>query len=169
MLGCLALVRGEAVQAHEAFQESFRRYRLLNAAAELGTALGGLALTQLVLARRQAALAPLLEALGIAVNTHSHFTSVTNWVALLAYLADSGHYEQALEVYAARQALPLLANSRSEAALAAPWVAVAEEHLPPEAVQAALQRGHGRDLFAVYAELLDEFLTPPAVNMELQE
>jgi len=156
MLGCVALARGQPTQAQAALQESVERYRLQNAAGELGMALGGLALAELALGRRGPANVALQEALCIAVEAHSHFTSMTSWAASVALLADAGRWERALEAYAAGQGVPLLANSRWQAEMVAPWVAAAAAHLPPEAVEAARQRGRGRDLFAIEAELAQE-------------
>jgi predicted ATPase/DNA-binding SARP family transcriptional activator len=160
MLGCLELIRGQPDQAQSALQESVERYRLLSAAGEIGMALGGLALAELALGRRDAAHTALKEALGFAVETHSHFTTMTNWAALVALLADTGRWEQALEVYSAGQGVPMLTNSRWQAEMVAPWIAAALAHLPPDAVEAAQERGQGRDLFATVEELLSQL--PPA-------
>jgi tetratricopeptide (TPR) repeat protein len=157
VLGCAALTRGEPAQAQSALQESIERYRAHSAAGEIGMALAGLALAELALGRKQAAHAALQEALSITVKTHSYVTMMTSWAAPVALLADAGRWEQALEVYSAGQGVPMLANSRWQAEMVAPWVAAAIAHLPPEAVEAAKERGSGRDLFAIAAELLGEF------------
>jgi tetratricopeptide (TPR) repeat protein len=157
MLGCVALVQEKPAQAHAAVQESVVRYRMQSAAAELGMALGGLALAELALGCKEAAYAALQEALSIAVETHSHFTSMMCWAASVALLADAGRWEQTLEIYATGQGVPMLANSRWQTQMVAPWIAAATAYLPPEAVEAAQARGLGRDLFDIFAEIVDEF------------
>ena len=97
------------------------------------------------------------QALRIAVETRSHFTSLTSWAASIALLADAGRWERALEGYSAGQGVPLLANSRWQAEMAAPWVAAAAVHLSPEAVEGCSTARPGRDFFAVDEEILLEF------------
>ncbi len=165
MLGCAALIQGDPVQAQAVLQESADRYRVQSAAEEVGMSLGGLALAELALGRRQAARAALLEALSIAVKTRSYFTMITSWAALVALLADAGRREQALEVYSAGQGVPMLANSRWQAEMVAPWVTAALAHLTLDAAEAAKERGRGRDLFATAEELLQEFGGQPDVAL----
>ena len=155
MLGCLDLVQGRPAQGQAELLESVERYRKQSAAGELGMALGGLVLAELALEHKEAAQGALQEALGIAVETHSHFTSMTCWAASVALLAEAGRWEQALEVHAAGQGVPLLANSRWQADIVAPWVDAAIAHLPPESAVAARERGRGCDLFVLLAEVLE--------------
>jgi tetratricopeptide (TPR) repeat protein len=157
ILGCAALTRGEPAQAQAVLLESAERYRGHSAVGELGMSLGGLALAELALGRREAARAALLEALSIAAKTRSHFTTITSWAALVALLADAERWERTLEVYSAGQGVPMLANSRWQAEIVAPWVAAALAHLTLDAAAAAKERGRGRDLFAIAEESLQEF------------
>jgi tetratricopeptide (TPR) repeat protein len=161
MLGCLDLVQGRPAQGQAELLESVERYRKQSAAGELGMALGGLALAELALEHKEAAQGALQEALRIAVETHSHYTSMTCWAASVTLLAEAGRWEKVLEVYTAGQGLPLLSNSRWQTAMVAPWVDAAIAHLPPEVAEAARKRSQERDQFATAAELLDELRTRP--------
>jgi hypothetical protein len=75
-------------------------------------------------------------------------------IALL--LADRGHEERAVELYALASRYPVVANSRWFADVVGRPIGAIAAALPPDVVVAAEERGRARDLDATVAELLVE-------------
>jgi hypothetical protein len=78
-------------------------------------------------------------------------------IALL--LADEGHTERGLELYALASRYPFVANSRWFEDIAGNQLAAVAANLPTAVVNAARERGQARDLDATVEELLSELRT----------
>ncbi len=155
-IGCLALVRGDPLGALVDIQTSVSNLRKMGFAGELSMALGGLALAQHRLGQEQQAWASLLEALRIAVETHSRFTLITLPAPVVVMLADAGRWDQAVEAYTAVITDPLVANSRWFADMVGNRMDITREHLDEAACKAAEVRGREGVVFDVLGRLAQE-------------
>jgi hypothetical protein len=128
-------MQGRAEQAVEHLREGTRRYRELKHAAEMGMALGGLAIALEATEQPQAAKEALLEALYVPDNAHTLLISLP---AVMILLAHRGHIEAVLQVH--RVALKDLhyKNSRNFADLIGDELDAEWEKLPEDR-QAAIE------------------------------
>ena len=156
MLGLVALIQGEVPRALTRVDESISIYRGIQAAGELGMALGVLFLVQRNLGRDEPARAALKEALRIAVGTKSRFTVITLSTALVVFLLDAGKVELALQSYAAARQVPMVACWRWFEDISGQELQAKMTSLPPEVRQAAEQQSGETDIFDLFARILAE-------------
>ena len=105
---------------------------------------------------RQLAMQTLRETLGSLVVTPQWDILLTTLPAAALLALDAGDAERAVELYACAAREPRVANSRWFEDIAGREIASASTVLSPETVDAAQERGRGRDLLATARELLEE-------------
>ena len=127
--GLAVLLQGRSEQAVEHAREGARRYRELKHAAEVGMALGVLAMALEATGQPQAAKEALLEALHVPDNAH---TIILSAPALMSLLAHRGHIEAALQMHRVGLKLLHYKNSRCYADLIGDEMDAQWEKLPED-------------------------------------
>jgi hypothetical protein len=131
------------------FEETGRREERGCALAALGIAARGLG--DLPQARRH-----LYEAVRAAAAVEASVPLLYGLPAIALLLTDCGEVERAVELYALASRYPYVANSRWFEDVAGRHITSASNALPPQAVEAAKERGRARDLWETATELLEE-------------
>ena len=151
-LGAGALAEGNFALAYDRCEKSLdiwpTAYELLSTRASLGLAARGLG-------HRDEARGHLLAELKWAVKHRVFFPLVYALSGIALLLADGGHAERAVEIYALAARTPLVANSRWFEEVAGGEIAAVAAQLPPQAAQAAAARGQAAALWQVAAECLE--------------
>ena len=95
------------------------------------------------------------EALQIAAVTPTAVRAIGHAIAIFAYLlANEGHEEEAVELYALASRYSYVANSRWFEDVIGQHITAAAATLPPEIVEASQAQGQALDLRRTVAELL---------------
>jgi predicted ATPase/DNA-binding SARP family transcriptional activator len=159
VLGQIALVEAAFAQAYQALQESLFTskdapddYWNPDQSAWLGLAARGLE-------HRLEAWQHVASALEGANEGHQFMQLMVALAGIALLLADEGHTERALELYALASRHPFVANSRWFEDVAGNQLSALAANLPAAAVNAARERGQARDLDATVEELLTELAT----------
>jgi tetratricopeptide (TPR) repeat protein len=162
MLGMAALGAGEADEAWRLLEESVAVYQEILAKTFLSWALAFPGYAAHMLGRPRQAGRCFRRALRLAAEIKSlrALLHVLPGVAFL--LADQGEVERAVELYALASRYPFVANSRWFEDVAGKHIASASNALPPQAVEAAKERGRARDVDATVQELLKELGGSPS-------
>jgi tetratricopeptide (TPR) repeat protein len=122
----------------------------------LSQALAELASAERALGQLPEAQFHLREALQIAAGIEAQQPKLFSVAHFALHLAARGQFERAVELYALASRYPYIGNSRFWDDVAGKRIAAAADHLPPDAVAAAQERGRTRDLDATVAELVAE-------------
>jgi DNA-binding SARP family transcriptional activator/predicted ATPase len=155
-LGFLELLLGNTNRSLELLQQSVVGYRQMKNIRELGIPLGGLALAQYLMGEQKQAQATLVEALRLAVTSHSRSGFWIMPAAPVILLADRGNWELVIESYSALVTEPIIANSRSFSYLVGNRIDLARQQLSEESFRKAEERGQAGDVFDVLGRLAQE-------------
>jgi tetratricopeptide (TPR) repeat protein len=158
-LGWVALGDEAYADARRWFQDGMRAVQSSGRRANMIRALAGLGFAERGLGNRRQA----REHFCAGLETASDL-GFTEWFlhcagAMALLLADEGHKEQAVELYALVLRYPWVANSQWWEDIAGKQIAAVAATLPPDVVAAAQARGRARDLQATVRELLEELET----------
>jgi tetratricopeptide (TPR) repeat protein len=156
LLGISALVEDAYEEAGRFIQESLSVYREAGQQDSTGFALVFSGIVALRLGQVSTARQRLYEALQLDATIGSFGSSVTAVAAMALLLAEQGRQEKAVELYATASRYPLISNSRWFQDIVGKHITTVAMSLPSQAVAAAQERGHARDLDATVAELLVE-------------
>jgi tetratricopeptide (TPR) repeat protein len=154
VLGWEALVREAYAQAQTLFRESVDIYQDAGQQDMLSWALAFLGYAERGLGQHDRAKKHLCRALQIAIEIQSFIAQMFTLPGVALLLADLGHEERAVELYALASRYPVVANSRWFADVVGQHIAAVAAALPPDIVAAAKERGRARDLDATMAECL---------------
>jgi tetratricopeptide (TPR) repeat protein len=154
-LGETLLAEGEYAQAQRRLQKGVAIYRAIGQQAELTWAMSDLSLAAYGLGNISEAKQQAHEALQIAAVTPTAVRAIGHAIAIFAYLlANEGHKEEAVELYALASRYSYVANSRWFEDVIGQHITAAAATLPPEIVKASQAQGQALDLRRTVAELL---------------
>jgi DNA-binding SARP family transcriptional activator/predicted ATPase len=154
LLGRLAIVEGEYVQAQQLFQQSCS---ILEGSAMYAWVLSGLGFVARGLGQPDRARQHLCKALLLASEVGDLVATLLALGSIALLLVDEGQVERAVELYALVDSrFPYVANAQWAEDVAGRHIAAAAKALPPDVVAAAQERGRARDLEATVKELLAE-------------
>lgn len=155
-LGRIDLVEGAAELARQRLQESGRLLQEMDERSLLPDVLFCLAYAHRALHERERAIQYMIRALEIAIETEPLNPMRFELPGMALLLADRGEIERAVELYAAAQQSPYIANSRWFEDVAGRHITERAASLPPVVVAAAQERGRARDFWATANALLAE-------------
>jgi tetratricopeptide (TPR) repeat protein len=155
VLGCAAMAQGAYPEAQQRLQESLDVFQGTQTQNQVIGAHADMAGAALLQGNTDKAQQHLLQALRLA--TEYRATALLLALPFVArLLAEQGHAERAVEIYALASRYPYVANSRWYEDLVGQRIAAVAATLPPEVVAAAQERGRARDRWATAQELLAE-------------
>lgn len=158
-LGRIALVEEDVTQAHERFQECAVLLLEMDDRPLVPDVLLCQAFVYRRLGNRQQAIHSIIKALKIAFDGTPVKPMRFELPAMALLLLDAGETARAVELYAAAQQSPYIANSIWFDAIAGQEIAQAAATLPPDVAAAAEARGRERDLLVRAEALLAELVS----------
>lgn len=155
-LGRIALAEEDVAQAHERFQKSAALLLEMDDRPLAPDVLFCQAFVYRRLGNRQLAIRSIVKALKVALAGNPVKPMRFELPAMALLLLDDGETARAVELYAAAQQSPYIANSVWFDTIAGKEIAQAAASLPPDVAAAAEARGRERDLLATAEALLAE-------------
>jgi hypothetical protein len=156
LLGMLMLAAEDYAAAGRLLQESADLYEEIGERNDRCIAIAALGLVARALGNPAQAQKHLCQALQTEVEIHGSAIHVMAIPATALLLADAGHKERAVEIYALASRYPFVSKSRFYEDIIGRHIAAAAAALPPEVSAAARERGRARDLWETAEELLAE-------------
>jgi tetratricopeptide (TPR) repeat protein len=151
--GWVALTLGAYQEAEALLAESVELHRQSGNAGQLGWPLAQLGYTHWLLGDKRRAQAELREVLETSVRQHAFTPLLLALPPIALLLADQGHAERAVELYALAWRHPVLANAQSFIDSFGQRLDAVVAALPPSVATAAQARGRLLDLWATAAAL----------------
>jgi hypothetical protein len=154
--GWVALTLGAYQEAEALLAESVELHRQSGNAGQLGWPLAQLGYTHWLLGDKRRAQAELREVLETSVRQHAFTPLLLALPPIALLLADQGHAERAVELYALAWRNPVLANGQSFIDSFGQRLDAVVAALPPSIAGAAQARGRLLDLWETAAALETE-------------
>jgi tetratricopeptide (TPR) repeat protein len=151
--GWVALTLGSYREAGALLLESLALHRQIGDVGHLSLPLAQLGYTHWLLGDRPRAQAELLEVVETAVRQRAFTPLLLALPAIALMLAEQGHQERAVELYALAWRYPLLANSQSFIDSYGQRLDLLVAALPPDSAAATQARGRLLDLWETAASL----------------